>query len=757
MTNIQSLVAQMTLEEKAALCTGASAWTTTPVKRLDLPELLVSDGPHGIRRVADIHSLAIKSLPATCFPTASGLAASWDADMLQEMGRALAEEAISLGVDVILGPGVNMKRSPLCGRNFEYFSEDPYLAGALATGLIEGIQSQGVGTSLKHYAANNQEFERLSIDAVVDQRALREIYLTAFEMAVTKAKPWTVMCSYNRINGFHGSEHRQLLTDILKNEWGFEGFVVSDWGAVHNRVASLKAGLDLEMPGPKPTRVNAVIEAVRNGDLDEAVVDEAARRILTIVCRAAQTPKRGQFDVAAHHALARKISAETIVLLKNNGLLPLRDPQHIAVIGRAAKEAHFQGGGSSHINPTQVDVPFAELQKQAGNAELSFAEGYPKEDTFDQALIDQAVAIAQTADVALLYIALPSYKESEGYDHTDLDLTAQQVALIQAVTAVQSNTVVILNNGAPVVMSEWLDGTAAVLEAWMMGQAGGGAIADVLFGRVNPSGKLAETYPLRLADTPSYLNFPGENGTVRYGEGLFIGYRYYDAKEMPVLFPFGYGLSYTSFAYSNVRVSADSFRDVDGVTVSVDVSNTGPVAGKEIVQVYVHDHESRLIRPYKELKGFAKVSLEPGETKTVTIPLNFRAFAYFDPAHNQWVTESGQFDILIGASSADIRGRATVTVQSTLQLPTILHDESTIRAWLDDPMGRPILQPIFNELMKNGNPFGDDDSDDDSMDLMGFLMDLPLRSFFHFQESSLTQPPDDITNMLLEQVHSVKQ
>lgn len=756
MTNIQSLVAQMTLEEKAALCTGASAWTTTPVKRLGLPELLVSDGPHGIRRVADIHSLAIKSLPATCFPTASGLAASWDVDMLHEMGRALAEEAISLGVDVILGPGVNMKRSPLCGRNFEYFSEDPYLAGALATGLIEGVQSQGVGTSLKHFAANNQEFERFSIDAVVDQRALREIYLTAFEMAVTQAKPWTVMCSYNRINGFHGSEHRQLLTDILKDEWGFEGFVVSDWGAVHNRVASLKAGLDLEMPGPKPTRVNAVIEAVRNGDLDEAVLDEAARRILTIVCRAAQTPKHGQFDVAAHHALARKISAESIVLLKNNGLLPLRDPQHIAVIGRAAKEAHFQGGGSSHINPTQVDVPFTELQKQAGNAELSFAEGYPKEDTFDQALIDQAVAMAQTADVALLYIALPSYKESEGYDRTDLDLTTQQVALIQAVTAVQPNTVVILNNGAPVVMNEWLDGTAAVLEAWMMGQAGGGAIADVLFGCVNPSGKLAETYPLRLVDTPSYLNFPGENGTVRYGEGLFIGYRYYDAKEMPVLFPFGYGLSYTSFAYSNVRVSADSFRDEDGVTVSVDVSNTGPVAGKEIVQVYVRDHESRLIRPHKELKGFAKLSLEPGETKTVSIPLGFRAFAYFDPAHNQWVTENGQFDILIGASSADIRGCATVTVQSTLQLPTILHDESTIRAWLDDPMGRPILQPIFNELMKNGNPFGGDDADDDSMDLMGFLMDLPLRSFFHFQENSLTQPPDDITNMLLEQVHSVK-
>jgi beta-glucosidase len=746
----------MTLEEKAALCTGASAWTTTPVRRLDLPELLVSDGPHGLRRVANVHSLGDKSLPATCFPTASALAASWDVDLLYETGRALAEEAIALGVDVILGPGVNMKRSPLCGRNFEYFSEDPYQAGSMATALIQGIQSKGVGTSLKHYAVNNQEFERLSINAIVDERALREIYLAAFEMAVTRAQPWTVMCSYNRINGFYGSEQRQLLTDILKNEWGFEGFVVSDWGAVHDRVAALKAGLDLEMPGPKQTRVNAVIEAVRNGDLSESVVDEAARRILTIVCRAAQTPKKGEFDAAAHHALARKIAADSMVLLKNDGLLPLQSPEHIAVIGRAAKEAHFQGGGSSHINPTQVDVPFAELQKLAGNAELSFAEGYPKDDSFEQGLIDQAVGIARTADVALLYVALPSFKESEGYDRIDLDLTAQQVALIRAVTAVQPKTVVILNNGAPVVMGEWLDGAAAVLEAWMMGQAGGGAVADVLFGRVNPSGKLAETYPLRLRDTPAYLNFPGENGQVRYGEGLFIGYRYYDAREIPVLFPFGHGLSYTTFAYGNVRVSAGSFKDVDGVTVSVDVSNTGPVAGKEVVQVYVRDRESRLARPDKELKGFAKVALQPGESKTVSIPLDFRAFAYYDPAHGQWVTEDGEFDILVGASSADIRGCATVTLQSTLQLPTLLNDESTVRKWLGDPAGEQILRPIFDELMKNGGLFNTNDPSDDPMDLISFMLDTPLRSFFHFQEGSLTQPPDDITNTLLEQLHGLQ-
>jgi beta-glucosidase len=394
-------------------------------------------------------------------------------ELLHEMGQALADEAIALEVDVILGPGANMKRSPLCGRNFEYFSEDPYLAGALAASLIEGIQSKGVGTSLKHFAANNQEYERFSINAEVDERTLREIYLPAFEMAVTKARPWTVMCAYNKVNGFYASENRRLLTDILKNEWGFEGFVVSDWGAVHDRVAALKAGLDLEMPGPKQTRVNAVIEAVRNGDLDEAVVDEAARRILTIVCRAAQTPKGCEFDAAAHHALARKISGESMVLLKNNGLLPLQSPQHIAVIGRAALDVCFQGGGSSHINPTQVDVPFIELQKLAGNAELSFAEGYPKDDKTDPELIDEAVAIAQTADVALLYIALPSFKESEGYDRVDLDLTAQQVALIQAVTAVQPRTVVILNNGAPVVMGEWLDSAAAVLEAGMDDGAGG--------------------------------------------------------------------------------------------------------------------------------------------------------------------------------------------------------------------------------------------------------------------------------------------
>ncbi len=758
MKDIQSLIAQMTLEEKAALCTGASSWTTTPVERLGIPEMIVSDGPHGVRRVADVNALGGQSLPATCFPTASSLASTWDVDLLRTMGAALAEEAIALNVDVLLGPGNNMKRSPLGGRNFEYFSEDPYLAGELAVGLIDGIQSKGVGTSLKHFAVNNQEFQRFSISAEVDERTLREIYLAGFEKAVKKGKPWTVMCCYNKVNGTYGSEHHYLLTDILKNEWRFEGLVVSDWGAVHDRVAALKAGLDWEMPGPQDWRVKAVIEAVRSGELDEAVLNESVRRILNIVFKAKQTPKVGSFDVDAHHELARKIAAEGMVLLKNNGILPLRNHQHIAVIGRAAENAHFQGGGSSHINATRVAVPFKELQAQAGNAELTYAEGYPADDSFRSEMIDQAVGIARSADVAILYIALPSYKESEGYDRVDLDLTEQQIALIKAVARVQPRSVVVLNNGAPVAMSAWIDDVAAVLEAWMMGQAGGGAVADVLFGRVNPSGKLAETYPLKLSDTPAYLNWPGGAGEVRYGEGLFIGYRYYDARHVPVLFPFGYGLSYTTFAYSNPKVSTTTFKDVDGLTVTVDVTNTGKLAGKEIVQVYVLDQKSGLIRPQKELKGFAKVDLQPGETKTVSIPLDFRAFAFYHPEYKQWITESGDFDILIAASAADIRHTLTVTLQSTLSLPCILDKESTIREWSVDPRGSVVISPLLQKMGEmSRQAFGDDGgSEGIGMNVMDMFMDMPLLSVLLFQQSMLPMPADEMVSGMLAQAHAIK-
>lgn len=752
MADIEKIIQQMTLEEKAALCTGESIWTTTPIERLGVPQMLVSDGPHGLRRIPDVHNINAKSLPATCFPTASCLAASWDRDLINEVGQALAEEAIALGADVVLGPGNNMKRTPLGGRNFEYFSEDPYLAGELAASFINGVQSKGVGTSLKHYAVNNQEYERFRIDAVVDQRTLREIYLAGFETAVKKGKPWTVMCSYNKINGTYGSEHHQLLTEILKGEWGFEGLVVSDWGAVHDRVAALKGGLDLEMPGPKPYRVQSVIDAVKAGTLDESVLNEAVRRILKIVFKAAQTPKGGTFDIDGHHALARRVGGESVVLLKNNGILPLKDPQHIAVIGRAAETPHFQGGGSSHINTTKSDVPFKELQKLAGNAELTYSAGYPADNEFKQTLIDDAVTVAQAADVAVLYIALPGFKESEGYDRADMDLTPQQVALIKAVCAAQPRTVVVLNNGSAIGMSDWIDLPAAILEAWMGGQASGGVMADVLFGKVNPSGKLAETFPLKLTDTPAYIHYPGGNGQVTYGEGLFIGYRYYDARRIPVQFPFGYGLSYTTFTYSNPKVSAKSFKDTEGVTVSVDVTNTGQMAGKEIVQVYVHDRKSKLIRPPKELKGFAKVSLEPGETKTVTVQLDFRSFAYYHPGYGQWIAESGEFDILIGASAADIRFTEAVTLQSTQVLPSLLNRESTMRDWMDDPHGQMIMMQTMQEMAERmGQTFGggEDASNNDGMSFQEFMLEMPLVSLLEFQENLLPVPASQVVDGLL--------
>jgi beta-glucosidase len=754
--DIQTILKQMTLEEKATLCTGASAWTTTPINRLNVPEMIVSDGPHGVRRVADIHAMGSKGLPATCFPTASCLASTWNVELLQQMGEALADECIALNVDVLLGPGVNIKRSPLGGRNFEYFSEDPYLSGEMAASLINGVQSKGVGTSLKHYTANNQEYERFSINAEIDERTLREIYLTAFEKTVKQSQPWTVMCAYNKVNGVFASQHHYLLNQILKQEWSFEGLVVSDWGAVRDRVAALKAGLDWEMPGPRERHVQEVINAVQSGELDEAVLDDSVQRILRIIALADETPKNGDFDADAHHALARRIAAEGMVLLKNNGILPLQNPQTIAVIGRSAKEAYFQGGGSSHINPTRVDVPLDELQRHAADADITYAEGYPADDTFQQALIDEAVTVAESAEVAILYLALPPSKESEGYDRPDLQLTRQQIALIQAVTDVQPQTVVVLNNGAPLVMRGWIEDVAAVLEAWMMGQAGGGAIADILFGHMNPSAKLAETFPLKLSDTPAHINWPGDAGTVRYGEGLFVGYRYYDEKEMHVQFPFGHGLSYTTFEYSNPRVSAETFKDSDGVTVSVDITNTGDIAGKEIVQVYVHDRESGLRRPQKELKGFAKVHLQPGDTRTVSIALDFRAFAYYHPEHQQWITEDGTFDLLIAASAADIRQTLTVTLESTLDLPSILDDESTLREWLSDPRGKEIIQPYYDTVaaeMGHTDTESGGNSNDIGIDIMEMFLDMPVLSVLMHEKKLFSDHPEDIVPQLLERVH----
>jgi len=754
---IEEIIKKMTLEEKVGLCIGASFWNTTPIERLGVPTMTVSDGPNGLRYVPDMSDPTQQSLPATCFPTASCVSSTWNTELVQQMGEAIAEECIAQNVDVILGPGTNMKRSPLCGRNFEYFSEDPYLAGEMATNYIKGVQKRGVGTSLKHFAGNNQEYQRFSISSEIDERTLHEIYLTAFEKAVKQAKPWTVMCSYNKLNGTYASENYELLSKILKQDWGFEGLVVSDWGAVHDRVASFKGGLDLEMPGPQEARVKAAVEAVHKGELDEAIVDESVRRILRIIFTAQQTPKGGEFDQEAHHQLAGRIASEGMVLLKNNGLLPLKGQRKFAVIGRGAKSPHFQGGGSSHVNPTKVSIPLEELKKTATEVEFSYSEGYPKVEDIRQDLIDAAVAEAAAADAAILFIALPSYIESEGYDRQNIDLTQQQVALIKAVAKAQPNSVVVLNNGSAVAMQDWVGGVAAVLEGWMMGQAGGTAVADILFGKVNPSGKLSETFPIRIEDTPAFINWPGEVGKVYYGEGLFIGYRYYDEKQVPVQFPFGFGLSYTTFEYSNLKVSQQTFKDVDGVVVSVDIKNVGQVTGKEIVQVYVHDKKCNLRRPKKELKGFAKVKLQPGETKTVSIPLDFRAFAFYHPGYHRWITENGEFEILVGASSVDIRQTVTVNLESSLVLPSLLNKESTIAEWMEDPRGKGVIAPIIEQMIARGSQKDIKEIEDTEggieMGTLEFVKDMPLLSVLMFSQKDLPFPPEEIVQAMLDEVH----
>jgi beta-glucosidase len=652
--DIKSLISQMTLEEKASLCSGLDNWHTKPIERLGIPSIRMSDGPHGLRKEVPNQQT---SVPSTCFPTAVTTASSWDRELIKQMGQAIAQECQAEEVDIILGPAINIKRSPLCGRNFEYFSEDPYLSSQLATAYIQAVQSMGVGTSLKHYAANNQEYRRFTIDETIDERTLREIYLSNFEGAVKEGKPWTVMCSYNRVNGILASENKYLLTDILKEEWGFEGFVVSDWGAVDERVEGIKAGLDLEMPSSYGIGDQKIIEAVKIGKLDEKELDQTVERLLKIIFKAVDNRKRGTtYDKQAHHKLARKIAGESMVLLKNqDNILPLKKEGTIAIIGAFAKKPRYQGGGSSHVNPTKLDNALEEIEKLVqGKAKIIYEEGYNLDnDEMNQELIDKAKETAKKSNVAIIFAGLPDRYESEGYDRKHMKMPENHNKLIEEVSKVQPNTIVVLSNGAPVEIP-WIDKVKGLLESYLGGQAGGGAVADILFGEVNPSGKLAETFPKKLSHNPSYLNFPGEGNKVEYREGVFVGYRYYDKKEIEPLFPFGYGLSYTTFEYTDIIVDKKEITDKETIEVKVKVKNTGKVKGKEIVQLYVRDVESKVNRPEKELKGFEKIELAPGEEKTVTFKLDKRSFAYYNTEIRDWYVESGEFEILVGKSSKEI-------------------------------------------------------------------------------------------------------
>jgi beta-glucosidase len=709
-----SLLGELTLEEKASLCLGSDVWHTAPVPRLGIPAITLSDGPHGLRRQPDEgdHVGISGSLPATCFPTASALGSSFDPELVRRVGEAIGEEALAQGVHVVLGPGINIKRSPLCGRNFEYFSEDPLVSGVLGAALVEGIQSQGVGACVKHYAANNQETDRLRVSADVDERTLREIYLTGFERIVTRARPWTLMCSYNKVNGTYASQHRGLLTHVLRGEWGFDGLVMSDWGAVEDRVAALAAGLDLEMPPNLGVSDAEIVAAVRSGELDERVLDEAVSRVLQLVERAEQAAGAPGFDADAHHALARSAAADCAVLLKNEGaLLPLAPVagDTIAVIGEFARTPRYQGAGSSQVNPTRVDVALDELRAAVPDGvEVAFAP-----------LTDEAVELAARASSVVAFLGLPAADESEGFDRSHMDLPANQTALLPRLAEANPRLVVVLANGGAVGVSDWESHVGSVLEIWLSGQAAGGAVADLLLGTANPGGRLAETLPLRLEDTPSHLNFPGEAGHVLYGERVFVGYRGYDAVGCDVSYPFGHGLSYTRFEYDDLR-AAVSDRAID---VTCRVTNAGDRRGKEVVQLYVGDPDAAVARPPRELKSFAKVDLQPGESETAKFRLDARDLSYWSGG---WVLEPGEFTLAVGASSRDLRLTTTVAVDAPPVRPP-LDGSATLEEWLADPVGAELLREAVG-TDETGRPRGVLGNDE----MVSLIGNFPIRRLAAF-------------------------
>lgn len=740
--NIKELIKQMSLEEKASLCSGLNFWNTKPIERLNIPSIMMTDGPHGLRKQSEgaDHLGINESVEATCFPTASALACSFDRDLVKELGIAIGEECQSENVSIVLGPGANIKRSPLCGRNFEYYSEDPYLSSEMAKNQIQGTQSQGIGTSLKHFAANNQEHRRMTIDTIVDERTLREIYLASFETAVKEAQPWTVMCAYNKLNGEYCSENYRLLTEILRNEWGFEGFVVSDWGAVNDRDKGLSSGLELQMPADGGMGDNLIVEAVKRNRLSEGVLDEAVERILNIIFKAVENKRENViYSKEKHHELARKIAGECMVLLKNEEkILPLKKEEKIAVIGELATKVRYQGGGSSHINPTKVDNAYEEIVNFAGTENVRYARGYDLsiDDTIYD-LAEEAKKLAIEADKVILFIGLPERYESEGFDRTHLNIPKNQYDLVKTLKSVNENIVVVLSNGSPIEMP-FVSDVKAILEAYLTGQASGKAICDLLYGEVNPSGKLAETFPLKLSDNPSYLNFPGEVDKVEYKEGIFVGYRYYDKKAMDVLFPFGYGLSYTNFEYSNLKISKNEIDDTEKVTVSVNIKNIGDVFGKEIVQLYIRDKESSVTRPEKELKGFEKIGLEPGEEKEVTFILNKRSFAYYNVDLGDWHVESGEFEILIGKSSREIVLKEVITVNTTSPIKTIV----TKNTALGDIAHLPEVQQIINAMIQS---FGGDTSGLGEGNMFEEMMKfMPLRALATFNPDGGQQLVDRI-------------
>ena len=697
---VKQLLSQMTLQEKAALCGGADFWHIPGVERLGIAPAMVADGPHGLRKQnqqAD-HLGVNESIPAVCFPAGCASACSFDRQLMHQMGQTLGQECQAEGVDILLGPAINIKRSPLCGRNFEYYSEDPYLAGQMSASYVQGVQSQGVGACPKHFAANSQEYRRMTSSSDMSQRTLREIYLPAFEQTVRDAQPWSMMCSYNRLNGTFVAEHSQLLQEILREEWGFEGFVMSDWGAVNDKLEGLKAGLELEMPGPCKASTQAVVDAVQSGKLDQAVLDRAAGRILDVLLRRTEiAEKSAEFDHEKDHALAVEVAIQSAVLLKNSSALPLKSGQKVAYIGPYAKKPRFQGGGSSHIHSHRVD---AALDYAPEN--VCWCEGFSgTDDSMTDQQMNEAIELARASDVAVIFAGMPDSFECEGYDRSHMRLPDCQNRLIAAVASVQPNTVVVLHLGSPV-ETPWMDdpaGVNAVLCMYLGGQGVGLATHRLLYGEACPSGRLAESWPLRLEDTPCYLNYPTSEEHSVYAEGVFVGYRYYDSKRMPVRWPFGHGESYTQFDYSDPEVEPTS----DGWKVSVKVTNTGACAGAEVVQLYLAPTEFEPTRPVQELKGFEKLHLEPGQTKTACFVLDKRSFAYYDEEMQDWYAPSGRYEIRLAHSSRDIRCALPVDWVSKQTKPMVIHRNTPMAPLLACSATAQLLQSWMPHPVRDEN------------------------------------------------------
>lgn len=749
-------LAKLDLEEKASLLSGLDLWTTKPLPDAGVPSIWMADGPHGVRKAPRGDQVGIgTSLPATCFPTLSALGASFDVDLARRVGRAIGLEARALGVDVVLGPGVNLHRSPLGGRNFEYFSEDPELAGELGAAFVAGLQGEGVGASVKHFAANDQETGRMFVDAVVDERTLRELHLRPFEIVTTRAKPWTVMCAYNRVNGAFASEDAFLLDHVLVRDWGYEGVVVSDWGAVNDRVEGVRAGLHLEMPSSGGVTDREVIDAVRSGALPEAIVDERAAAILELVFRAEEARSAAGVEAPrsrlpdslrdVNHALGREAAAACSVLVRNEGgLLPLDAGRRrrIALIGRFAKEPRYGGGGSSQMVPARLESALDALRSDPGAHEIDYAEGVDERHESDPALLDEARRVARDADVAVVFVGLPASMEVEGADRRHLDLPASHVALVDAVASVQPDLVVVVVAGAPVRLP-FADRASAILVAGLGGQAGGAGVADVLLGRADPGGRLATSWPRRIEDTPCFHQFPGEPREVRYGEGVFVGYRHYDTARIDPLYAFGHGLSYARFEWDDLEVDPTTLQDGERLGISLRVRNVGTCAGSDVIQVYVHDEQSLVPRPEQELRAFAKVSLAAGDETRVRFSLDRRAFAFFDPRVHAFVCEPGGFEIRIARSSRDVvlRSRVVLEVAEMLRPPFDRH--TPIRSFLEDERARAALLPIVAKVVKalfgdagleaaTGNAAGAADSG-------SFFLELPVGKLVSLSRGAVTR------------------